>query len=783
MTLLLNRRQWMAGASALALARPALADLPRFSPGRVTSAPLGNVALKPSIFADAMHANTAYLASLDPQRFLHNFYLSAGMPAPKPVYGGWESRGIAGHSLGHWLSAVSMTIANTGDPGLAGKLDFALSEMARIQAAQGDGYLGGTTVERNGKTVDGKIVFEEVRAGKIHTSGFDVNGGWVPLYTWHKIHAGLIDAHRFGRNPRAMPVMLGVAGYLAGVVEPLSHAQMQELLKCEYGGLAETYAETYALTGNPRWLKVANKFYDNVVLDPLEAQEDHLAGLHANTQIPKLIGLARIHELDGDKARGVAARFFHHTVVHHHSYVIGGNSDSEHFGPPDRLSPFINETTCEGCNSYNMLKLTRHMFAWQPDASLFDFYERAHLNHVLARHRPDTGQFVYFTPMASGGRRSFSTYDNSFWCCVGTGMEDNSKHADSIYWHDGEALLVNLFIPSRLDWPEHGFALEMESGMPFAGNVRLTLESAPPGRSTIKLRLPGWAHGTRIAVNGKPVHWITDRGYARLTRTWRKSDTIRMDLPMALASHPTPDDPSIRAYSYGPLVLAADMGPASRPFGDAGPAFLDGHLPIRSDTSARGARFTATTATGEKVELRPFLTQYDRRTSVYFPHFTPAQWDKVKPDWMRQRRQRRDLFQRTVDQVYLGEMQAEQSHAYHASDAPTVQLHGRAARKLKAGQTIAVTLARKAGPATLQIVYWGGDTDRSLAISVDGKLVAHEARKGPHQDKFVTRDYPLPSNPGEGIPQATVRLDGIKGDTDIYEIRMLEDPTNRSTAT
>ncbi|WP_095011920.1 glycoside hydrolase family 127 protein [Tsuneonella mangrovi] len=779
--MLVNRRQWLIGTSAVALAGPALAGLPRLKAGKVGSAPLSAVSLQPSIYADALHANRVYLASLEPERFLHNFYLSAGLPAPKPVYGGWEALGIAGHSLGHWLSAVSFTIANTGDSGLASKLDFALAEMARIQAAHGDGYCGGTTVERDGKTVDGKIVFEEIRAGKIWSGGFDLNGGWVPLYTWHKIHAGLIDAHRFAGNPRAMPILLGVAGYMAGVLEPLDDQQMQKVLQAEHGGLNESYAETYALTGNPRWLRMAEKIYHRAVLDPLEAEEDRLDGLHANTQIPKIIGLARIRELTGEPKKGVAAEFFHHAVVDHHSYVIGGNSDREHFGPPDKLAHRITETTCEGCNSYNMLKLTRHLFSWQPDARLFDFYERTHLNHIMAQQRPDTGQFVYFMPLAAGARRSYSTAEDSFWCCVGTGMESHSKHADSIFWHDGEALLVNLYIPARLDWAEQGFALALDTGMPFAGDVAISVERAPRGSSTIALRLPGWAAAPRIAINGKPASWINERGYAKITRHWRRGDKITMNLPMALASHATPDDSSLQAYTYGPIVLAADMGAADTTFDDIGPALFEAHPPHRAEDTAREATFTATTTLGENLNLHPYFAQYDRRTAVYFPHYSAAGWSEAKASYLQAQAAHRDIARRTADVIYLGEMQPERDHAFKTSDAPTIQLHGRSARKLKAGQSIDVTLARRAGPALLQIVYWGWDADSSLDISIDGELVAREDRKNRHQDHFVTIDYPLPDDVGGTKKTANIRLDGLIGDTDVYEIRMMEAPTEAAS--
>ena len=465
-----TRRVFLASASVVALAGPIAAraapTVPRI---RVRPVPLEAVRLKPGPFFDAVERNRQFLLSLDPDRLLHNFRVSAGLPPKAPIYGGWEGRGIAGHTLGHYLSACSLMHAQTGDAAVRDRVRYIVDELAACQNAHGDGYIGGTTVERDGRDVDGKIVFEEIRRGEIRTGGFDVNGGWVPLYTWHKVHAGLIDAYQTGKVEPALPAMLGMAGYLATILEGLSDAQMQTLLKAEHGGLNESYANTYAITGDPRWLRLAQAIDDRRVLDPLALENDTLAGLHANTQIPKLIGLARIYELTGNSRGRTAARFFRDTVARHHSYVIGGNSEQEHFGRPDQLSQAITERTCEHCNSYNMLKLTRHQYGWEPDAALFDFYERVHLNHVLASQDPRTGMFAYFMPLSAGARRTWSTHDDSFWCCVGSGMESHAKHGDSIYWHDADTLYVNLFIASALDW--EGMKLELATAFPFSADL------------------------------------------------------------------------------------------------------------------------------------------------------------------------------------------------------------------------------------------------------------------------------------------------------------------------
>lgn len=770
--MLLSRRSLLASASVVALAPAAWAELPVVRSRRVEPVPARYVRLKPSPFADAFEANRRYLLALDPERLLHNFYQSAGLPAPKPVYGGWEAMGIAGHSLGHWLTACALVVGNTGDREVAARLDHALAEMARIQAAHGDGYCGGTTVERDGKTVDGKVVFEEVRRGDIRTGGFDLNGGWVPLYTWHKVHAGLIDAHVLARNPRAMPIMLGLAGYLAGVLEPLDDAQMQRVLHAEHGGLNETYAETYALTGDPRWLRMAEKIRHKAVLDPLAARQDRLAGLHANTQIPKVIGLARLHEVTGNPAHMVAPRFFHERVTQHHSYIIGGNSEREHFGQPEQLAGRITEATCEACNSYNMMKLTRHLYSWQPDARWFDFYEQVQLNHIMAHQRPDTGQFVYFMPLAAGARRVFSSPEDSFWCCVGSGMESHAKHADSIWWSDARTLYVNLFIPSELDWPERGLAVSMDTAMPLEGRATLTVKRAPRAVQALAIRLPGWAKAPVLTVNDVAAKPVLRDGYAVLERRWRAGDVVKVTLPMAVASHPTPGDASMVAFTYGPLVLAADMGPADAQFEGVGPALVTASAATGALVPAGGAgQFRAVGALDEALTFKPFFSQYDRRAAVYFPTFTPAGWAGAKAGYVQAQEEARTLARRTSDIIHLGEMQPERDHQFRSEHSEVVNWSGRSARRLRPGESMRMVLARRPGAAVLRVLVARGDADRKMGISVDGQPLGAGQQVEGGEGHFAAIYYPVPGNGAK--PQAEVAVTALQDDAVLYEMRMM----------
>ena len=774
----LTRRLFLGSASVLALAGPAFARIVvDEKPIKARPLPLSAVRLKPSVFLDAVEANRRYLLSLVPERLLHNFYKSAGLPTKGETYGGWEARGIAGHSLGHYLSALSLLYAQTGEAAVRDRLRNIIAEMARIQTAQGDGYVGGTTVERDGKVIDGKIVFEEIRKGDIRTSGFDINGGWVPIYTWHKVHAGLIDAVRLGDLAEAMPVMLGMAGYLGTILEGLDDAQMQKLLAAEHGGLNDSYAETYALTGNPRWRRLAERIYHRKVLAPLAAGKDDLPGLHANTQIPKLIGLARLYELTGEQRHADAARFFHKTVAEHHSYVIGGNSEREHFGPPDQISTRITERTCEACNSYNMLKLTRHLYGWQPDAALFDYYERIHLNHLLAHQHPETGMFVYFMPLSAGARRTYSTPEDSFWCCVGSGMETHAKHGESIFWHDDSALFVNLFIPSAAEWKERGLKVELDTHYPFSEQVALKVTKVPRTATAIALRLPGWCDAPKLTLNGEPQPIDRATGYARLERRWRTGDRIELTLPMRVRTEPTPDDPRTLAWLSGPLVLAADLGPAAQPFEGPAPVLVsDDPAAALVPIAAAEHRFRLAGARPQALTLAPFFRQYDRRTAVYFPRFTEAQWKTEEAAYGIAQREKAALDARTIDVLHLGEMQPERDHDYRSNHSDLFSWGGRSARQIPwgVGNYMEFTLAVRPGPVLLSALYWGEEVNKNFDISIEGTRIANERRATQPVKRFVGVDYPIPEALTRGKDKVTVRFETRGSDAMVYEARTLE---------
>lgn len=363
---------------------------------------LSKVRLLDSPFKRAMERDGSYLLLLEPDRLLSRFRSEAGLEPKAPPYGGWEGMGVAGHSLGHYLSTCSMMFASTGDERFLQRVNYIVDELEIYQRAHGDGYVAAIP--------DGRRVFREISQGIIRAKPFDLNGVWVPWYTLHKLFAGLLDAHRYCGNEKALQVAKHLADWAESVTANLTDDQFQQMLACEHGGMVEVLAELYARTGEERYLNLAKRFYHKAVMDPLARGVDCLPGLHGNTQVPKVIGMARLYELTGERVPyRVIAEFFWERVVKHHCYVIGGFTDGEMFGEPDRLSDRLGTNTAEVCKTYNLLKLTKQLFSWSPSVEKADYYERALYNHILASQNPDDGMMCYYVPLRAGSFKTYST--------------------------------------------------------------------------------------------------------------------------------------------------------------------------------------------------------------------------------------------------------------------------------------------------------------------------------------------------------------------------------------
>jgi DUF1680 family protein len=730
-------------------------------------------------FLEAQRSNQRYLLALDMERLLAPFRREAGLPQPRPPYGNWENSGLDGHMGGHYLSALAMLTAATGDAALRARLDALLTELRRCQLAQGDGYLGGIP--------QGREAWARVARGELKVDSFSVNGRWVPWYNLHKTFAGLRDAWALCQQPLARQMLLALGAWALALLEPLGDAQLQDMMRAEHVGMNESFAD------------LAARFSHLALLQPLREQRDALSGLHANTQIPKVIGFARIAELAAAATSSPQpqaqieadwlepARFFWRTVRERRSVAIGGNSVKEHFHALDNFQPMLDEVEGpETCNTYNMLKLSELLFAHARDgrerAAYADFYERALYNHILASQHPQGG-FVYFTPMRPNHYRVYSQPQLGMWCCVGSGLESQARHGQFIFAQalgpQGPEVYINLFIAARLDWPEQGLRLSQQTRFPAKDRSLLEIERG--GRFTLHLRHPGWvAPGAlRLRINGQPQAVTSQPGdYLSLNRDWRAGDRVELQLPMALRSEPLGPDSGHVALLHGPIVLAAKTHPlpgevlrtraddsrmghiaqgpllpqAQAPLlisaGDADLRRLR-PLPGRPQHFSAGALIQGLGAAQQDLTLMPFYQLHDARYMVYWARSTPAQARALRERLAAEERAQLALQARTVDSVAPGEQQPESDHGFAGEGMDSGLNKGRRWRHARAWFSYRLLDPRHEG-RVLRLEFCVADRCRRFSVQANERLLAEltlhpPAGLAPDQD-FYTLDLALPAD-------------------------------------
>ncbi len=730
--------------------------------------PLTQVRLLDSPFTEAVNANQSYLLAHDPDHLLAPLLREAGLePRAKP-YPNWESGGLDGHTAGHYLSALATMIASGNDTPtheFQRRLDYMLDELARCQKANGDGCLSGVPGSRE--------FWADVAAGHIDANGFRIQGKWVPWYNLHKTFAGLRDAYLVAGNTQARDILIRFGDWCVQTISGLTDAQMQAMLRTEHGGMNESLADIYAITGDEKYLRTAQRFNHQAVLDPLKRHEDRLNGLHANTQIPKVIGLKRIGTLTGDQDADSGARFFWENVTGLRSVAFGGNSVSEHFNDRKDFTRMLeNREGPETCNTYNMLRLTEQLFASEPRAAYADYYERALYNHILASINPVTPGYVYFTPIRPAHYRVYSQPGECFWCCVGTGMENPGKYGEFIYARATNGFYVNLFIPSELTDTNLGLTLRQETKFPDEPRSSLKLKLAKPATFALHLRHPGWVApgGFEVRVNGKTVKVESKpSSYAEVKREWRDGDRVEIRLPMTTTVERLPDGSDWVALLHGPIVLASPAGTNdllglraddSRmghvahgptvsldkvPVLVASTADLPKH--VKPDASAGPLHFRLTDViappAASGLPLVPFFRLHDQRYQMY--------WQLTTEEELINRRERVAATERaneareaaTLDWVAIGEQQPEVEHNFAEGKTGTGQRDGRRWRR---GNWFQYTLnPRGAKAADLVVTYWGGERDCHYDILADGTVLATEQFNRPNPGKFFEKRYPIPA--------------------------------------
>lgn len=504
------------------------------APMKVKSFDLKDVRLLPSRFRENMMRDSVWMASIEVDRLLHSFRTNAGVFAGREggymtvkKLGGWESLDceLRGHTTGHLLSAYGLMYAATGSEQFKQKGDSLVNGLAEVQTALGNGYLSAYPEELINRNIRGTSV-------------------WAPWYTLHKLFSGLIDQYLYSDNQKALEVVVRMADWAYHKLKPLDETTRQKMIRNEFGGVNESFYNLYAITGDERHRWLAQFFYHNEVIDPLKELRDDLGTKHTNTFIPKVIAEARNYELTEDENSRKLSDFFWHTMIDHHTFAPGCSSDKEHYFDPARFSKHVSGYTGETCCTYNMLKLSRHLFCWTADAAIADYYERALYNHILGQQDPQTGMVTYFLPLLSGSHKVYSTKENSFWCCVGSGFENHAKYGEAIYYHNDKGIYVNLFIPSVVNWRKKGLTLRQETDFPAEETTVLTIRAQNPVETTVYLRYPSWSKGVKVFVNGKKIAVKQKPGsYIAITRLWKDGDRITADYPMCLRVETTPDNP------------------------------------------------------------------------------------------------------------------------------------------------------------------------------------------------------------------------------------------------
>ena len=757
---------------------------------------LQDVSLEEGPFRNAMLVDLEYILELNPDKLLAPFLREAELEPKAESYTNWENSGLDGHIGGHYLTALAQMQASAGSKKADSLLNYSLDELERVQQANGNGYIGGVP--------GSKELWREISNGNIDAASFSLNGKWVPLYNIHKTYAGLRDAYQIAGKSKAKDMLISFSDWMLQVTSGLSKEEIQELLVSEHGGLNEVFADVAKITGEEKYLELAYKFSHQKLLKPLASSNDILNGMHANTQIPKVIGFETIATLDNNEDFHDAATYFWNNVVNKRSVAIGGNSVREHFHPTTDFSEMISsEQGPETCNTYNMLRLSEKLFLTNPDEKYIDYYEEALYNHILSSQHPEKGGFVYFTPMRPGHYRVYSQPETSFWCCVGSGIENHGKYNQFIYTHSENELYVNLFIPSTLKWKEEDVEILQQTDFPKEEITNLSFKTKEPKNFILNLRYPSWVKKGQfeIYINEEPFEVNQEPGsYVSINRTWENEDKIRLEIPMHITAEKLPDGSDYAALKYGPIVLGTKTGEEDQKgvFADDSrgghiadgtqipisqmPVFLSENL-VKKVRKNPGENLSFSVADGiypEKfkgLEFIPFYNIHESRYAIYLPLETKESYQKKQKDLKEKEIVERELEANTIDRVVPGEQQPESDHFIQSKDSNTGVHQDRHWRDATGWFSYDLK-DRENNAKKLQITYYGKDANREFSIYINDKVLVAENFNGEKGDQFFSKAYKLPGNlEYKKEEKITIRFEAKSGSrtAGIYYIRLLKE--------
>lgn len=769
--------------------------------GQMQTFPLSSVKITEGPFYKAMMADLEYILAMDEDRLLAPYLIDAGIKPLAERYPNWENTGLDGHIGGHYLTALAQMYVVTEDPDLFERLNYMVDWLDKCQQKNGDGYIGGVP--------GGHEMWKEIAEGNIVVDNFGLNKKWVPWYNLHKLYAGLRDAYQIAGIEKAKQMLIDLSDWTIELTKNLSDEQMQKMLQCEHGGMNEVFADVYAMTGDKKYLDLAERFSHHLLLDPLLEKENKLTHMHANTQIPKVVGFKRIADEEDNKEWNDASRFFWETVIDNWTISIGGNSVSEHFHKADDFEPMV--TSVEGpetCNSYNMLKLSKLLFLSENDKENYmNYYERIMFNHILSSQNPDKGGFVYFTPMRPQHYRVYSQPNQCFWCCVGSGLENHSKYGELIYSHDKNDLYVNMFIPSTLDWEENGVEIIQETKFPYEENTQLTFKLKKASKFPVKIRYPEWIDtekGIKAKVNGENYELGTaSDGYFTIERKWNDGDVISLELPMSVSIEYLPDNSPWASVKMGPVIMAAvtDSNNLDGLFADDkrfahianGSKYPIDEAPViiteKHDFSDKIERIAdkpmalkliADMYPEDKAEIQlvPFYEVHEARYMVYFPVASQAELDAKIEELKKKEAERIALEKITIDKVATGEQQPESDHNFKGEGIEAgvyLDEHWR-----HAIDWFSYDLKDPKNEAkTLRLTYCGLDAGRTFDILLNDELLETVSLKGEAGPQLIDVDYKIPEEiveknaGGKMILKFKAHPENIAGG--IYYVRLLRE--------
>lgn len=763
---------------------------------------LGDVKLLNGPFKKAMDLNINTLLKYDMNRLLAPYLKAAGLPPKANNYPNWESSGLDGHTGGHYLSAMAIHYAATGNEECKKRMEYMILELKTCQEAHstkhpgwGAGYVGGIP--------NSEDLWAKVKAGEVGP----VQKYWAPWYNVHKMYAGLRDAWLYAGNEDAKNMFIKCCDWAINITSALSDAQMEEMLGNEHGGMNEVLADAYQLTGDVKYLTAAKRFSHKMLLDPLAAGIDNLDNIHANTQVPKAIGFERIGELSHDNKYAEAGKFFWETVTANRSLAFGGNSRREHFPNKTSCTDFINEAEGpESCNTYNMLKLTEGLFRVHPSAKYTDFYERALYNHILSTQHPEHGGYVYFTPARPRHYRVYSAPNQAMWCCVGTGMENHSKYNQFIYTHANDSLFLNLFIASELNWKAKGITIRQETQFPYEEQTKLKITKGS-SRFKLMVRYPIWVQNgaLKIIVNGSTIQYTSHpSSYIAIDRLWKAGDVVQIVLPMHNSIEKLPNVPNYIALLHGPVLLGAKTGTTdlrgliaddSRwghiaggeklPI-DKAPIFIEDDISRITEKikPVKGKPLTFTflglkTVNPLKIELEPFYRIHDSRYMIYWMALTNNQYRSYLDSIARIEKEKLELQKRTIDFVAPGEQQPEVDHAIQKENSNTGNFQNEFWRDARNEGYFSYNMATNSETGLHLIVrYWGAEWgNRKFDIYIDNEKLLTEDNTGRwNLSGFQDVRYTIPDSMVKGKDQIRVKFKALTGSVAgaVYYIRLIK---------